>query len=55
VFEVMGARATAGKYRYDRFWRNVRTHTLHDPIDYKIRDIGNWVLNDQLPEITPYS
>lgn len=55
VFEVMGARATAGKYRFDRFWRNVRTHTLHDPIDYKIRDIGNWVLNDQLPEITPYS
>nr|WP_295970894.1 acyl-CoA dehydrogenase family protein [uncultured Bacillus sp.] len=55
VFEMMGARATAGKYRFDRFWRNVRTHTLHDPIDYKIRDIGNWVLNDQLPEITPYS
>ncbi|MBB6444265.1 acyl-CoA dehydrogenase family protein [Bacillus benzoevorans] len=55
VFEVMGARATAGKYRFDRFWRNVRTHTLHDPIDYKIRDIGNWVLNEQLPEITPYS
>lgn len=55
MFEVMGARATAGKYRFDRFWRNVRTHTLHDPIDYKIRDIGNWVLNEQLPEITPYS
>ncbi len=55
VFEMMGARATAGQYRYDRFWRNVRTHTLHDPIDYKIRDIGNWVLNGQLPEITPYS
>ena len=55
VFEVMGARATAGQYCYDRFWRNVRTHTLHDPIDYKIRDIGNWVLNGQWPEITPYS
>jgi len=55
MFEVMGARATSGQYGYDRFWRNIRTHTLHDPIDYKIRDIGNWALNDQLPAITPYS
>ena len=36
----------------DRFWRNIRTHTLHDPIEYKIRDLGNWALNDQLPEIS---
>ncbi|MFE4810628.1 acyl-CoA dehydrogenase family protein [Peribacillus simplex] len=55
VFEVMGARATSAQYGFDRFWRNVRTHTLHDPIEYKIRDLGNWALNDQLPEITPYS
>ena len=55
MFEVMGARATSAQYGYDRFWRNIRTHTLHDPIDYKIRDLGNWALNDQLPEITPYS
>ena len=55
MFESMGARATSAKYQYDRYWRNVRTLTLHDPIDYKIRDIGNWVLNGQLPEITPYS
>ncbi|MED1441041.1 acyl-CoA dehydrogenase family protein [Aeribacillus composti] len=55
MFEVMGARATLGKYRFDRFWRNVRTHTLHDPIEYKIRDIGEWALNGKLPEITPYS
>lgn len=55
IFEVMGARATSAKYQFDRYWRNVRTHTLHDPIDYKIRDLGNWALNNQLPEITPYS
>ncbi|WP_338450049.1 acyl-CoA dehydrogenase family protein [Niallia oryzisoli] len=55
MFEVMGARATSERYGFDRFWRNVRTHTLHDPIEYKIRDLGNWALNDQLPEITPYS
>ena len=55
MFEVMGARATSAQYGFDRFWRNVRTHTLHDPIEYKIRDLGNWALNGQLPVISPYS
>lgn len=55
MFDVMGARATSAQYGFDRFWRNVRTHTLHDPIEYKIRDLGNWALNEQAPEITPYS
>jgi len=40
---------------YDRFWRNTRTHTLHDPVDYKIRDIGRWLLSGTLPEPTAYS
>jgi alkylation response protein AidB-like acyl-CoA dehydrogenase len=30
MFEVMGSRATTGSARLDRFWRNVRTHTLHE-------------------------
>ena len=55
IFEAMGARATAAKYNFDRYWRNVRTHTLHDPIDYKIRDIGQFALNNKYPEISPYS
>lgn len=49
MFEVMGARATAAKGKYDRFWRNARTHTLHDPVEYKIREVGNWILNDEPP------
>jgi alkylation response protein AidB-like acyl-CoA dehydrogenase len=55
MFDVMGARATSGKARLDRFWRNLRTHTLHDPVDYKLRDIGNFVLNDELPVPSFYS
>jgi len=55
MFEVMGARATAGKARLDRFWRNLRTHTLHDPIDYKLRDIGAWALSDIPPTPSFYS
>jgi len=55
IFEVMGARATSGKYGFDRYWRNLRTFTLHDPVDYKVQDIGNWVLNEQLPKPNFYS
>jgi alkylation response protein AidB-like acyl-CoA dehydrogenase len=55
IFEVMGTRSTATKYGFDRYWRDLRTFTLHDPIDYKLRDIGNWVLNQELPQATQYS
>lgn len=55
IFDVMGARSASAKYQFDRYWRNVRTLSLHDPVEYKLRDIGNWALNDQVPDITPYS
>lgn len=55
MFQMMGARATSAKYNFDRYWRNVRTHSLHDPIDYKIRDIGKFILTNQYPDITAYS
>ncbi|MFF1699750.1 acyl-CoA dehydrogenase family protein [Streptomyces sp. NPDC058257] len=55
VFEVTGARATASAEGLDRFWRNVRTHTLHDPVAYKRREVGRHVLTGELPEPTWYS
>ncbi|OWY64377.1 monooxygenase [cyanobacterium TDX16] len=55
IFEVMGTRSTASKYGFDRYWRDLRTFTLHDPVDYKLRDIGNWLLNQELPIVTQYS
>lgn len=55
IFEMMGARSAANKYRFDRYWRNVRTHTLHDPVVYKVHEVGNWVLNQQLPTFTLYT
>jgi alkylation response protein AidB-like acyl-CoA dehydrogenase len=54
-FELTGARATSQKLGLDRFWRNARVHTLHDPIDYKYRDIGRYLLDGQFPEPTSYS
>ncbi len=55
IFEVMGARATAAKFGFDRFWRNVRVHTLHDSLDYKLKDVGLWVLTGEVPTPSIYS
>jgi alkylation response protein AidB-like acyl-CoA dehydrogenase len=55
AFETMGARATAAKYRFDRFWRNARTLTLHDPLDYKVREVGDFALNSRYPTPSFYS
>lgn len=55
IFQVMGARATTAKLNLDRFWRNVRTQTLHDPIDYKYQEVGEWVLTGKVPDPSFYS
>ena len=55
IFEVLGARATDAKLRLDRFWRNARTHTLHDPIDYKLQELGAWALRGKPPTPGFYS
>lgn len=55
IFELLGARATARKYGFDRYWRNVRVHTLHDPLDYRHRSIGAWLLSGVQPDPYGYS
>jgi alkylation response protein AidB-like acyl-CoA dehydrogenase len=54
LFEIQGARATTTKYGFDRHWRNVRTHTIHDPVAYKAREVGDWSLNHRAPEFSLY-
>ena len=54
-FELAGARATSQKLGLDRFWRNARVHTLHDPVDVKLRDIGRHALDGSVPEPGSYS
>lgn len=49
MFEVTGARSTANGLGLDRFWRNVRTHTLHNPEEYKTRNVGYWFLTGEPP------
>jgi alkylation response protein AidB-like acyl-CoA dehydrogenase len=55
IFELVGASATKSSLALDRFWRNARTHTLHDPLDYKLRELGDVVLSGQPPKPSFYS
>lgn len=52
IFELMGARATTASLALDRYWRNVRVHTLHDPLDYRSKSMGRWLLTGEVPD--PY-
>jgi len=55
MFELTGARSTSARHGFDRFWRNARVHTLHDPVDYKLRDLGRYALEERVPDPTAYS
>jgi alkylation response protein AidB-like acyl-CoA dehydrogenase len=55
IFEATGAGATHTSWGFDRFWRNARTLTLHDRLDYKVHDLGQCYLNDQWPTPSFYS
>ncbi|VVE34638.1 SfnB family sulfur acquisition oxidoreductase [Pandoraea iniqua] len=49
LFELSGTGATLADQGLDRFWRNARTHTLHDPVRWKYHAVGNYVLNGVRP------
>lgn len=50
LLELGGTSATFAAHGFDRYWRNVRTHTLHDPVRWKYHLLGNYVLNGALPQ-----
>ncbi|MGW9065962.1 SfnB family sulfur acquisition oxidoreductase [Achromobacter animicus] len=49
LFELSGTQSTLDHLNLDRHWRNARTHTLHDPVRWKIHAVGNYYLNDAPP------
>jgi len=55
LFDRVGARFTQAAYGLDRYWRNARTLSLHDPLDTKLQEIGDHVLNDRHPQADFYS
>jgi alkylation response protein AidB-like acyl-CoA dehydrogenase len=49
IFALMGTRSAVGANGFDRFWRNARTISLHDPVDWKHAEIGHHVLTGWEP------
>lgn len=51
IFEVAGTRSAVAGGGLDHFWRNGRTHTLHDPVRWKYQHLGRWVLRGENPPL----
>ncbi|WP_280497849.1 SfnB family sulfur acquisition oxidoreductase [Nocardia asiatica] len=51
LFEVAGTRSVAAELNLHHFWRNARTHTLHDPVRWKYQHIGRALLHDAAPPL----
>lgn len=49
LFEVSGTRSALDALGLHRHWRDARTHTLHDPVRWKVQHIGRYVLNGTRP------
>ncbi|MEJ2803721.1 SfnB family sulfur acquisition oxidoreductase [Comamonadaceae bacterium PP-2] len=50
LFELVGTHSTLNRYALDRHWRNARTHTLHDGVRWKYVALGQYHLNDLIPD-----
>jgi SfnB family sulfur acquisition oxidoreductase len=49
LFEVAGTRSALRSLNLNRYWRDARTHTLHDPVRWKIQHIGRYELSGTRP------
>ncbi|MGC0365449.1 alkylation response protein AidB-like acyl-CoA dehydrogenase [Rhodococcus sp. 27YEA15] len=49
LFDVGGSSSVDQDRALDRHWRNARTICVHNPTMYKVRSVGDTVLNDQAP------
>jgi alkylation response protein AidB-like acyl-CoA dehydrogenase len=55
LFQVSGSSATVAKHGLDRHWRNLRTLSLHDPVDYKAKIVGDHAVNHRYPKVSYYT
>lgn len=53
LFELGGTRASDERLNLHRHWRNARTHTLHDPVRWKLQHLGRWAVRGQRPPRGP--
>ena len=50
LLELGGSRSSLYANNYDQHWRNARVHTLHDPVRWKLHILGDYYLNQKLPQ-----
>ncbi|GAB3615884.1 monooxygenase [Okibacterium endophyticum] len=55
IFEVTGSSSAKASVGLDLHWRNIRTHSLHDPVDYKKLEVGTHYLNGEFQPISLYT
>lgn len=55
LFQACGAGATRQALGLDRHWRNMRTLTLHDPVEWKLHLSGDYLLRGTPPPISSHS
>ncbi|MCV7281747.1 SfnB family sulfur acquisition oxidoreductase [Mycolicibacterium flavescens] len=49
LFELGGTRSASASANLSRYWRDARTHTLHDPTRWKVQHIGRYTLSGTPP------
>ncbi|WP_437882297.1 SfnB family sulfur acquisition oxidoreductase [Pseudomonas sp. LRF_L74] len=49
LFQYGGSSSTRAGKGLDIFWRNARTHTVHDPVHWKQHAVGDFYLNQRQP------
>ena len=49
LFDGLGASATSISQALDRHWRNARTVSSHNPVAFKARIVGDWLVNGVEP------
>lgn len=49
LFELGGTRSSDDTLNLHRHWRNARTHTLHDPVRWKLQHVGRWAVRGEAP------
>jgi alkylation response protein AidB-like acyl-CoA dehydrogenase len=50
IHGLMGTRSVSNRFGFDRWWRNARTLSLHDPVEYKHVELGRHLLTGWDPE-----
>ena len=52
---MTGSSSARSEVGLDIYWRNIRTHSLHDPVDYKKLEVGANYLTGDVQPITLYT